>query len=351
VSTDPVRALVVDAAGAERDLLARVLSDGGVEVVGLADDGERAVSLVTSLRPSVVVMDTSIGGMGAYDATRQIMAATPTPIVLVTGEPGPEGVEASLRATSVGALTVQRRPTSRSPRDFDAQAARLVTIVRAMADVKVVGRRRRPRVRSGGSGAVQRRRRVEVIGIGASTGGPPAVHRFLGLLPRTLAAPVLIVQHIPDGFIDGFVRWLVTGSELPVKVAEQGEVLVDGTAYVAPHGVHLEIDPERVVQLMDGPPVSGFRPSVSVLFSTLARSFGAGAAGVVLTGMGEDGLEGARELVAAGGVVLAQDELSSAVFGMPRAVAAAGLAQVVGPVDQLALRISQLVPMEGDEIR
>jgi two-component system chemotaxis response regulator CheB len=188
---------------------------------------------------------------------------------------------------------------------------------------------------------------IEVVGVGASTGGPAAVHRLLGLLPPTLGAPVVLVQHIPDGFAEGLVRWLSTGSSLAVTIARNGETALPGHVYVAPPGHQMEVLGNCVLRLHDGPPVGGFRPSVSTLFSSLATSFGRAAAGVVLTGMGADGLEGTRALRAAGGIVMAQDEASSVVFGMPRVIARAGLADVVGSVDELALEVARLAGTAG----
>jgi two-component system chemotaxis response regulator CheB len=215
-----------------------------------------------------------------------------------------------------------------------------------MADVKVIGRRgpgtdgravpARPSTAAGAKAPVQ------VIGVGASTGGPAALYRFLEVLPAQLPVPVLVVQHIPDGFVAGLVRWLQTATTLPVQVAAHGQPLRDGGVLIAPHGRHLVVDGGDRVALSDAPPAGGFRPSVSVLFSSLAERVGAAAVGVVLTGMGNDGLDGARRLREAGGLVLAQDEATSVVFGMPRAVADAGLASGVGTVDELSRRVGEL---------
>jgi two-component system chemotaxis response regulator CheB len=170
----------------------------------------------------------------------------------------------------------------------------------------------------------------------ASTGGPAALYRLLQLLPVPLAVPVLVVQHIADGFARGLALWLGEATPLPVRLAVHGETLQPGTIYVAPDGRHLTASRVGQVALTDEPPSSGFRPSASVLLRSLAEAYGAAAVGVVLTGMGSDGLEGARALRAAGAPVLAQDADSSVVFGMPRAVAEAGLATSVGTVEHLA---------------
>jgi two-component system chemotaxis response regulator CheB len=180
---------------------------------------------------------------------------------------------------------------------------------------------------------------VKVVGVGASTGGPVALHQFLSALPPDLDVPVLVVQHLPDGFAEGFVRWLATAAALPVRIAEDLAPLERGV-HVAPHGCHLEITRTWRTRLVHSPAVHGFRPSVSALFASLAANAGPSAVAVVLTGMGSDGLEGARAIRSRGGRVLVQDEESSVVYGMPRAVAQAGLADVVGPVEGLAREIA-----------
>lgn len=345
--TAPVRAVIVDDSAAQREVLRAVLAAGGVDVVGEAADGEAAVDLVARLRPGVVVMDIDMPRVDGFEATRRIMAATPTPIVIVTASREPCDVALALQVTELGALTVQPKP--RADELGGPAATRLAELVRAMADVAVVGRRRRAgRAEAGavagavaGAGAAARRRSrepVRVVGVGASTGGPPALIRFLGAL-HPLPVPVLVVQHLPETFIDGFVSWLASATPMPVRLATSGGPLRPGVVHVAPPARHLELADGMRAHLRDGPPEQGFRPSVSALFRSMAEVAGAGAAAVVLTGMGTDGLQGARAVHEAGGRVLVQDEESSAVFGMPRVVAEAGLAGTVGPVEALAREI------------
>lgn len=346
-----MRAIVVDDSATERALITTILRDGGIDVVGEARDGASAVAMVRELRPTVVVMDIHMPDVDGFEATRRIMSEAPTPIVIVTASYQPTDVAIGLRATQLGALTVQPKPAGPGAENYAAAAARFVSLVRAMADVKIVGRRGRLAPVTGSPLPDVRPRlgadRIEIVGVGASTGGPAALFQFLGALPADLAAPVLVVQHLPEGFTTGFVRWLATATPLRVRVVEQSEPLHAGVVHVAPHGSHLEIAPGARARLSHGALIQGFRPSVSALFSSLAISHGPAAAGVILTGMGSDGLEGARALRHRGGLVLVQDQDSSAVFGMPRAVSEAGLAHVVGPVEELAREIGQLTNQQG----
>lgn len=346
IRSNPLRVLIADDSPTARALLAAVLgADPDVEVVGQAVDGAEAVALAKQLRPSVIVMDMEMPVMDGFEATKRIMVEQPTPIVVVTARDDAGEVETALRAVRAGALTLIPKPPGPGTPDHDTQVRRIVTLVKALAEVKVVrqhGERPVPV-----APALQRTtgRRLEVVGVAASTGGPAALYRFLELLPRTLDVPVLVVQHIAKGFVDGLAQWLSGASLLPVRVAEDGDELAGHQVYIAPDDRHLEVSAGRV-RLSRAEPDGGFRPSANVLFRSLADRYGPAAVGVVLTGMGQDGLHGAARLRETGGLILAQDAHSSAVFGMPRAVIDAGLAHTVGTVEELVSRITRFVSME-----
>lgn len=334
----PVRVVIAEDSSTARALLVAICSDDpGIQVVGEATNGQQAVELTRRLRPSLVLMDVFMPVMDGLEATKQIMRDEPTPIVMVTGSTHPDAVEAGLSAMRFGALTVLRKPQGTAPSDPTAQ--RLVDLVKALADVKVIRRRQ---------GGASRRATPpvatgRVVAVGASTGGPPALCRFLQELPPDLPVPVVVVQHIVEGFLAGLVGWLRAEVPFQVTQAADGQRLAPGTVYLAPDGHHLEVERDLTASLTRSPAVSGFRPSATVLFRSVARSVGEGGIGVVLTGMGSDGLDGVRELRAAGGRILVQDENSSVVYGMPRVVADAGLSDLVAPVDQLAAEVSRLL--------
>ena len=344
------RVLVVEDSTTARTHLVELLrSDPAVEVVGEATNGREAVELVRRLRPSILVMDIDMPIMDGFEATKRIMVEAPTPIVIVTARHDPRDVEISLRAVRMGALTVQPKPAGPGVNGSQADASHLVTLVKALSEVKVVRRRWMPEPTAVGTEpaapvAVGREGSVRAVAVAASTGGPAAVYRLLELLPAELAVPVLVVQHLAEGFVGGLASWLGSGTALPVKVAEHGEPLRDGGVYVAPDDRHLEVAPGPTVHLSSEPPMGGFRPSATALFASVAAAYGRAGAGVVLTGMGSDGLEGSRALQRAGGLVLAQDEKTSAVFGMPRAVVSEGIADVVGTVEELAATLVRVVP-------
>jgi two-component system chemotaxis response regulator CheB len=211
--------------------------------------------------------------------------------------------------------------------------------------VKVVRHWRPAPPRPGGTplraaSAAQRRR---LVAIATSTGGPGALQGLLSGLSADFSAPILVVQHITVGFTPGLAAWLNSVCDLQVKVAEHGEPLAPHTVYLAPDDRHLGVSPMPTILLSSAPPIGGFRPSGTFLFESVARAFGAAAIALILTGMGEDGVEGLRAVRQTGGRILAQDEESSVVFGMPGAAIAAGLADLVLPLEAMAARLVELV--------
>ncbi|HVY63116.1 MAG TPA: chemotaxis-specific protein-glutamate methyltransferase CheB [Planctomycetota bacterium] len=344
----PIRVLVADDSPTVRQLLAAIIAgEPGLQVVGEAANGVQAVERTRALRPDVVTMDIHMPVMDGFEATRQIMNEAPTPIVVVSGTVDANEVQVSLDAIRAGALTVLGKPASPVAPDFEERARALIRTVRLMAQVKVV--RRWPDRAGGARGGGLARdhpmpvgRRVQAIAVATSTGGPAALNRILADLPAPFPAPILVVQHIARGFVDGLARWLATSTRLRVKVAEDGESPEPGTVYLAPDGRHLGLSEGRVA-LSEGAAIDGFRPSGTWLFRSVAASHGANAAGVILTGMGYDGVEGLADLRRRGGYVIAQDERTSVVFGMPGAAVGAGVVDDTLPLGSIAPRLIELV--------
>ena len=335
-ATRPIRIVVADDSPTDRALLIALCEqDPEITVVGEAKDGAQAIHLTRRLRPALVLMAVHMPGVDGLEATKAIMRDTPTPIIMVTAGTTSNDVEAGLSAIRFGALTVVPKPTGPGLAGHRQSAERLTSMVKALADVKVIQRR----IRTDPSATHRLDPRARILAVAASTGGPAALCGFLQHLPATLPIPVVVVQHLVPGFLSGLVDWLRAEVPFPVKQAARNEVLQPGTVYLAPDGMHLEVTAQLRAVLTDAPPVAGFRPSASVLFDSIARTSGAAGIAVVLTGMGQDGLTGARELHAAGGLVLAQDEQTCAVFGMPRVVIEAGITACVGSVEALAARV------------
>lgn len=353
-----IRVLVADDSRAFRAILRTILGRSPeIEVVGEAQDGHEAVSQVLALRPDVVTMDVRMPGKDGLQALEEIMRRRPTPVVVVSAEAGPEKQEVSFRALELGAVEVLAKPRADVRGRFEREAEEIRMAVRAVAGLKLVTRHKRnPRAAAAGAAAatatqvapppdaertvtgswVLKRESASgpplqplppnaprVLGIAASTGGPAALARIIHELPPGYPIPILVVQHIAEGFEGGLVHWLAGETPLAVKLAEDGEPLRGGTVYVAPSGSHLGAA-GNVVQLLKGEPVRGFRPSGTVLFRSLAHEFGRSAAGLILSGMGDDGAEGLKLLRDRGAWTGAQGPQSCVVYGMPRVAAEKG---------------------------
>lgn len=341
-----IRVILADDSATARHLLRAVLElDGDIAVIAEAHNGEEAVDLVVRERPDLVLMDVHMPVADGLAATKEIMMRAPTPILIVSAV-RQRDVDLSLSATQAGALMALPKPENPGSERFDEATAELREMVRAMAQVKVVRRwsahNTGERVRTGRPAPEA----AELVAIAASTGGPAALRRILMDLPRTFPVPVLIVQHIARDFTSGFADWLAGSCALPVRLAEQGEVLRRGVVYVAPDDVHLGVGSDGSVRLDHGPPLGGFRPSATHLFRSAGEVFGKRLIAVVLTGMGSDGAEGLERAHEKGAYVMAQDEASSVVFGMAQEAIRCGAVDTILPLDRIAARLVDL--LDGD---
>lgn len=326
-----LRVLVVENAGEHR--LANVIErEASTELAGIANTGRDAIDLTKRLLPEALLMSANVRAVNVFEATREIMTAVPTPIIIVVDETGPGAERARAKAREAGALTAV---------PFPAHTSELIDIVRAMAAVRLV-RRRPPRAPSAPRARAARHHATCVV-IGASTGGPAALRGIFAGIPSGLEAPILVTQHISSGFAEGMVYWWNDAGPLRAKIAEDREPLRNGTIYVAPDNGHLTISADYAVAISNAPPSGGHRPSASVMFQSAAERFGAGAFAVILSGMGRDGVDGLAFVHRAGGTVCAQDEASCAVFGMPKAAIDAGIVDFVLPLDAISRRIADAV--------
>jgi two-component system chemotaxis response regulator CheB len=348
--TQPIRVLVVDDSPTVRTLIRAVLeADAGIKVVGEAADGAEAVRQAVVLAPDLITMDVVMPQMDGLEATKEIMISAPTAILIVASMENQNAVELSFDATQAGALGVVAKPENPLGAGFEEKREELVAMVKAMAQVKVVRRwgPRPGRLRTRATPALPSRpamppedRRIVVIG--TSTGGPAALKRILMDLPRDFGAPMLVVQHIARGFVQGLASWLNAGCSLHVKVAEEGEELLPRTVYLAPDDRHLGVRSDWRALISDRPPIGGFRPSATFLFETAAQACRSSCIALILTGMGSDGVAGLKALRAAGGCVLAQDERSSVVYGMAQEAVKAGVVSDVLPLEGMASRLAEL---------
>lgn len=345
----PIRVLVVDDSPTARALIVAILGDDArFRVVGEATNGAEAIEQVRALRPDLVSMDAQMPVVDGLEATKEIMRQTPTPIIIVSGTASTD-VSLALNAIQAGALTVLSKPSDPLSPDFEWQRIQLVSMARAMAGVKVIrragasdlGTKRRGGLRGPSDGPIR------LVAIGTSTGGPAALHRILLDLGRDLATPIVVVQHMSLGFMNGLADWLRANAGLKVSLASDGEPLVNGAVYLAPDGAHLGVTPDNRATLFKGAAIGGFRPAADYLFDSCGRAFGGSLLAVILTGMGQDGVDGLRTVKSRGGLVLAQDEATSVVFGMAQQAINAGVVDEVLPLDRIGGRISEIIEAEA----
>ena len=351
-SVPRIRVLVVDDSALQRGLLVALLkTDPELEVVGTAENGMQAVLKARQLLPDVITMDLRMPGMDGLKAAQEIMAQQPIPILLVTASVSRDDQRLVASAFSAGILAIVAKPSVHAHELHDE----FRRMVKGVSRVKLVRRRtqtprsvtaftappeQRSKVRSSLAAMPAHVKRLEVIGIASSTGGPQVLEQILSTLPVNFPVPVLVVQHIAHGFAPSLVEWLGSRCHLPIRIAEAGLALQPGV-WIA-DGKHLIVQSGKFGVSTEAN-VSGHCPSGTVLFKSLAAQFGAAALGVILTGMGEDGAIGLQTLHDAGGVTIAQNFSSSVVHGMPGAAIALGAADFALPPDDIARAILDFV--------
>jgi two-component system chemotaxis response regulator CheB len=343
-----IEVLVVEDSAVAREFLAYLLdADPEIKVIGTVADGKQALKALKEKKPDVITMDIHMPEMDGFEATRRIMETSPTPIVIVTASENPREVGTSFRAIEAGALAVVPRPQGLGHPEFEANASELIKTVKLMSEVKVVRRWKRERM---ARLAVPAREldvnedasEIQIVAIGASTGGPIALQTILSRLPSDFPVPALIVQHMAAGFTRGFVEWLKQSSRLAVELAAHGETLLAGHVYIAPDGFQMGVKAGGIALTHDEPEY-GLRPSVSFLFRSLAEVYGRRAVGVLLTGMGKDGAAELQAMKERGAITFAQDEESSVVHGMPGEAIKLEAATYVLPPEKIAAALQSLV--------
>ncbi|TPG60642.1 chemotaxis-specific protein-glutamate methyltransferase CheB [Roseomonas nepalensis] len=336
--------MIVEDSAVVRQLLAHIVSrDPRLALAAAVPSAEEALAEIGRVRPDVVSMDIRLPGLDGLEATRRIMAECPTPIVVIADAVEEGGLRISMNALRAGALSVVEKPLGPGREGWEAVAEAICTQLFIMSQVPVIRQRRAPAPAPGSPPAAARpaapAARPAVVGIAASTGGPPALARVLGALPAGFPAPVLLVQHMGASFMEGFAAWL-DGLVAPrVLLARDGARPEPGHVHVAPGDRHLSLTPGGLMRVSAAPPVGGQRPAADVLFGSMARVLGPRGFGILLTGMGEDGARGLAALHAAGGTTLAEDETTAIVYGMPAAAVRLGGVTAALPLDAIGPRL------------
>ena len=379
--------------------MSRILSsfieaDPALQVVGIATDGAEAIRLTARWRPNIITMDVNMPRMGGLEATEYIMAHQPTPILVLTAY-GQKDINLSFKMLSAGALEFLHKP---DPTELQLQRGYLLDRIKLLSRIKVIthvrGKYRnfqelppltpatnptihdrenfptapldpsqiykptlpKPALRSRPASdkfniptssppvvnPALLTRRFDAIGIAASTGGPPALAHLLRDLPVNLPAPLFVVQHIPAGFSAGLAEWLNGETRLAVKMAQEGEVPQPGVVYLPADDHHLAFWPDGRCRLDSSPARYSLRPSADITFASMSKTWPGKTLSLILTGMGRDGSVGMRDLFAAGGYNIAQDEASSVIYGMPKAAVELGVVHEVMALGHMAHYIKQI---------
>lgn len=343
-SLEKIRVLIVDDSVVMRQLLVRLISDEpDLEVAGIAADGRAALAKIESCAPGIVTLDVEMPGMGGLDVLSAICHLHPGLPVVMLSSATQIGAVQTVEALSRGAVGCCPKPAGAgsATATLDVLRTQLLPLLRSLGSPSSTpGSTRLPRPIAVHQPAPHTPR---IVLIGTSTGGPHALHQILPRLPATLPAPVVIVQHMPAQFTAPLANRLNELCALSVREAVDGEPLTNGTVYLAPGGRHLKLAQATsgvLLRLDDGPPENSCRPAVDVLFRSAAPLYGPAALGVILTGMGQDGLLGATELHRVGVELLVQDQASCVVWGMPGAIARSGLPHSIVPLANIAEAIT-----------
>ena len=340
-SRPPIRLMIVDDSMVARAVLSRMIdADGSFEIVGVAGTAEDAIEALGQVMVDIVLLDLEMPGVGGLKSIPKILEAAKGAKVLIVSSLAEEGAEETVAALALGAADTLPKPgTGR----FNGRFSEV--LLGKLRELGYADRAAAARPASPVAGVIrtQSDAPLQLLAIGASTGGIHALGAFFAELPDRVGVPILITQHLPPAFMTVFARQLSVAANREALVAEDGMKLLPDRIVIAPGEAHLVVDEiggTLVARLLNSKVSSGCMPSVDPMLASAGNVLGAGALGIVLTGMGRDGLEGARRLVEAGGSVMAQDEGSCAVWGMPRSVAEAGLACAILPPAKLARRVT-----------
>jgi two-component system chemotaxis response regulator CheB len=340
-----IRVLLVDDSIITLAIIKRILALApGIQVVGTATNGREALAMIPDLQPDVICSDLHMPVMDGLEFTRTVMEKFPRPILVLSVSVQKEQTSNIFQLLEAGAIDVMAKPRGTAGADYELDAQELIVKIKILAGVVAIRKYgKKPNAMDDRNYLpVIEAMPLRMIGIGASTGGPQAFQEILTRLPPDFPVPLLCVQHISVGFMQGMVDWLAEKCALKIRTAEAGILPQPGTAYFPREGSHLVLDSKGQLECSYRPPCDGHRPSISVTFNSLASFYGKSSAGVLLTGMGRDGADGMRSIAQTGGATIAQDEESSTIFGMPKEAIAANAARYVLPLPEIAPALLKL---------
>lgn len=360
---DMIRVLVVDDSIFMRNIISDMISENNnIEIVGRARNGKEAVELNTELKPDVITMDVEMPVMNGLEALKKIMSDRPTKVIMVSSLTK-EGAKETIEALNNGAFDFVPKPSGQISLDIRTVKEELVSKIYATVDANLKILKQNTEEKDKENGKIKLKKFIKehdsssfknkkIVTIGISTGGPKALQSVIPNLPEDIGAPVLVVQHMPPKFTKSLADRLDVLSSVRVKEAEDGDKIRDGVVYIAPGDYHMTVKQEgseRVIRLNQQPPFSGHRPSVNVMFDSVADIYKSNIVGVIMTGMGGDGAEKLKKIRDYGGRTIGQSKESCVVYGMPRVAAEMGAVEFVEELEQIPDKIIYLLKQNSRE--
>ncbi len=330
-----IKVFVAVGNGSELEGLARLIKEApGFELVGTAKEPAGLIKKLIETEPKAILMDLDSFGTNPTGSIQEIMRLAPAPIILITAKK--HKAQMAFEGISAGALTVLKKPSFFDLRVDLGAGAPLLKAIKMYSEVKVIRHVHGGADEQAGLGAGSGKSKTKLVAIASSTGGPQALRTILSDLPGSLPVGIVIAQHITQGFTAGLVEWLDKASAIEIKEPYDAEIIRPGIAYIAPDGYHMTVERGDWIHLDEAAPVKGHRPSCNRLLKSVAKIYGDKAIGVILSGMGDDGAEGLKEIRKAGGRTIAQDEKSCVVFGMPKVALEIGAVNRTTPLERIA---------------
>lgn len=347
----PIRVLLVEDSRISLVILKRILqSSPQIKVVGEARNGLEGLALIPEVEPDVICTDLHMPKMDGLEFTSEVIALYPRPILVISASVQEEDTHRVFQLLDAGAVDIFPKPRAGLVANDESVKQALIDKIQILSGVRVLTKRRKPsfqakRLETENLSALSFNSlpKPKIVVVGASTGGPQALQELFSQLPSDFPVPVICVQHICLGFLQGLIDWLASSCRLPIQIARSGDMPKPGTIYFPPEQRHLKLDDRGRFICSDAPPLEGHRPAATVTFESVAKFYGRATVGILLSGMGRDGAKGMQEIERSGGFTIAQDEATSVIFGMPKEAIDLGAVKRVLPIQAIAPMLMELL--------